>query len=347
MTEWRTDEPQHDLEQNEEGLKLMTTLQCFTPEEKERAHRLLAIRVAHMMGRKFEEGDWSYVYCKAKGFRQVGWSNLEIDVTHENLGIEHKMLCYRSKPSVEEACGTTLMHPSATRSIRLPSLDSDPDDAMVNILTQYGELIRKRTKKVRSQNRTGKPEDMRTGWLLWQAILRQFLYFEEPMSIPDPDLFEANWVEREPGKESGRKGSKNLWIFEKATGRKRYSITTSAGAKIQPYFDVPPPTDPNLHVFTVIGEQFMAGKVRMWLTEATLRDLQRLFGTVDAEALSQKIAKAANIATATAAANIPAMQYEPGGEVVISVEAYKALVDAFPGVTDEHSVRLLIESTMK
>lgn len=324
----------------------MSTLQCFTSEEKERAHRLLAIRVAHMMGRKFEEGDWSYVYCKAKGIPQVGWSNLDIDVTHENLGVEHKMLCYRSKPSVEEACGTSLMHPSATRSIRLPSLDSNPNDVMVSVLTQYGDLIKERTKKVRSQNKSGKPEDMRTGWLLWQASLRQFLYFEEPMSIPDPNLFEAKWVERESGTEGGRKGSKNLWIFEKATGRKRYSITTSAGAKIQPYFDVPPPTDPNLYVFTVIGDQFIAGKVRVWLTEATVRDLQRLFGTLDTEALSQKIIETASKATVAAATEISAMQDEPGGELVIAEEAYKALVNAFPGISDEHSVRLLIESTM-
>lgn len=324
----------------------MTTLQCFTPEERERAHQLLAIRVAHMMGRKFEEGDWSYVYCKAKGIPQVGWSNLDIDVTHENLGVEHKMLCYRSKPSVEEACGTTLMHPSATRSIRLPSLDSDPNEVMVSVLTQYGDLIKERTKKVQSKNKTGKPEDMRTGWLLWQASLRQFLYFEEPMSIPDPSLFEARWVERESAAEGGRKGSKNLWIFEKATGRKRYSITTSAGAKIQPYFDVPSPTDPNVYVFTVIGEQFIAGKVRVWLTEATIRDLGRIFETLDTECLSQKIIEAASKATATDANKISAMHEEPGGEVTISEEAYKALISAFPGVSDEHSVRLLIESMM-
>lgn len=324
----------------------MTTLPCFTPDEKERAHRLLAIRVAHMMGRKFEEGDWSYVYCKAKGIPQVGWSNLDIDVTHENFGIEHKMLCYRSKPSVDEACGTSLMHPSATRSIRLPSLDNDPNEVMVSVLNQYGDLIRERTKKVQSQNKTGKPEDMRTGWLLWQATLRQFLYFEEPMYIPDPRLYEAKWVERESGTEGGRKGSKNLWIFEKATGRKRYSITTSAGAKIQPYFDVPPPTDPNVYVFTVIGEQIIAGQIRIWLTEATIRELRRLFGTLDAEALSQKILDAASNAAAAAATKISAMQDEPGGEVAISEEAYQALVDAFPGVSDEHSIRLLIESAM-
>lgn len=324
----------------------MQTLQCFTPEERERAHRLLAIRVAHMMGRKFEEGDWSYVYCMAKGIPQAGWSNLDIDVTHENLGVEHKMLCYRSKPSVEEACGTTLMHPSATRSIRLPSLDSDPNEVMVSVLTQYGDLIKERTKKVNSQNKTGKPEDMRTGWLLWQASLRQFLYFEEPMSIPDPGLFEARWVERDSGTEGGRKGSKNLWIFEKSTGRKRYSITTSAGAKIQPYFDVPPPTDPNVYVFTVIGEQIIAGKVRVWLTEATIRDLNRIFGTLETDALSQKIIEAASKVTVTDVTNFSADQQEPGGEVTLDEEAYTALVQAFPGVSDEHSIRLLIDSAM-
>lgn len=297
-----------------------------------------------MMGRKFEEGDWSHVYCKAKGIPQLGWSNLEIDVTHENLGIEHKMLCYRSKPCIEEACGTTLMHPSATRSIRLPLLDADPNDVMADVLTQYGNLIEERTRKVRSQNRSGKPEDMRTGWLLWQASLRQFLYFEEPMTIPDPSRYEAKWVQRESGAHSGRKGSRNLWVFDKSTGHKRYSITTSAGAKIQPYFDVPPPTDPNVHVFTVIGERLIAGRVRIWLTEATRRDLQRLFGTLEVEALSQKIIGAACDAAGAAAAQSGAAQHEAGAEIVLAEEAYEALLDAFPANSDELSIRLLIES---
>ena len=42
-------------------------LQAFTQAEYEKAHQLLATKVAFMMGRKFEEGDWADVYCGAKG----------------------------------------------------------------------------------------------------------------------------------------------------------------------------------------------------------------------------------------------------------------------------------------
>lgn len=316
------------------------TLPCFTPEQKDRAHILLAIRVAHMMGRKFEEGDWSYVYCRAKGIPETGWSNLNIDVTHDNLGVEHKMLCYRSDTTLAQAFGTTLMHPAATRSIRVPSLDSDPNDAMRDILGQYAELIRARRAKVEEQNTTGLVADMRTGWLLWQESLRQFLYFEEAMVEPDPSLFKAEWVERQSG--GGiRKGSKNLWIFEKSTGRKRFSVTTSAGAKIQPYFDVPPPDDPNVYLFTVIGEQIAIGSIRVWLTAGTAKELERLVGSLDVDAVSEAVlSKVKNISDASRGVYVVE---ETGVCVTLREEAYRALVDALPGVSDEHCFRLLLE----
>ena len=43
-------------------------------------------------------------------------------------------------------------------------------------------------------------------------------------------------------------------MYEKITKQKRYSVTTSAGIKIQPYFDVPPPNDQNLYYFRVQSE---------------------------------------------------------------------------------------------
>jgi hypothetical protein len=217
------------------------TLPAFTPEEREKVQRLLALKVAHMMGRKLEEGDWSEVYCAAKGIPNRGWSNLNIDVIHDNLGVEHKMLCYRSKPTLDEACGTTLMHPSATRSFRIESIEADPNEVMRSVMTQYADLLLQRQRAVEAQNQTDHPVDMRTGWLLWQESLRQFLYFEEPTTPPDPEKHYAEWHERMGG---ARKASRNLWIYEKGTGRKRYSVTTSAGGKIQPYFDVPPPNEP-------------------------------------------------------------------------------------------------------
>lgn len=67
------------------------TLSAFSESEYKKARLYLATQVADMMGRKFEEGDWSKVYCAAKGIPLSPWSNLSIDVTYGNLGVEHKM----------------------------------------------------------------------------------------------------------------------------------------------------------------------------------------------------------------------------------------------------------------
>lgn len=316
------------------------TLPCFTQDQKDRAHALLAVRVAYTMGRKFEEGDWSYVYCRAKGIPEAKWSNLDIDVMHENLGVEHKMLCYRSRGTLAQAFGTTCMHPSATRSIRVPPLDTDPNDAMRDVLTQYAELIQARRLKIEEQNTTDQPVDIRTGWLLWQASLKQFLYFEEPMVEPDPSQYMAEWVERQV-KGGSRKGSTSLWIFEKTTGRKRYSVTTDAGAKIQPYFDVPPPTDPNTYLFTVIGEQIAIGRIRVWLTPSTVKELERLIGSLDIDAVSNVVLS--TIQNVEERAGVKAIFEETGISITLRKDAYCALVDAFPGVNDEHCFRLLLE----
>ncbi|HOU15241.1 MAG TPA: hypothetical protein PKZ84_19215 [Anaerolineae bacterium] len=71
-------------------MKRPDTRPAFSTVELMAAHRFLASRVAVMMGRKFEEGDWAYVYCAAKGISNEGWSNLHIDVMHGALGVEHK-----------------------------------------------------------------------------------------------------------------------------------------------------------------------------------------------------------------------------------------------------------------
>jgi hypothetical protein len=91
-------------------------LPVFTVDEFRRAHRLLAARVAHMVGRKFEEGDWADVYCSTKGIPKAGWSNLNIDNMHQNLGVEHKMLCRPSDRALTTWCGTSLMHPRSHES---------------------------------------------------------------------------------------------------------------------------------------------------------------------------------------------------------------------------------------
>jgi hypothetical protein len=316
----------------------MSSLPAFTKPERETVHCLLATKVARMMGRKLEEGDWADAYCRAKGIPNRGWSNLNIDVTHGNLGVEHKMLCYRSNTDIAQACGETLMHPAATRSIRVPTKRVTAENAMRDILTQYAELIAQRTQKVLEQAPADATADMRTGWLLWQESLRQFLYFEERMIAPNPDDFTAKWVESGGG---SRKGSKNLWIYERATGKKRYSVTTSAGAKIQPYFDVPPPTDPNLYIFTVIGEIITDGRVRCWVTHSTLVELEKLLGKLDAPTVSAAIQKYLAALPPADAKHIIAE--EPAEPLEINADAYSLLVSRLPGINDDHCFQLLIQ----
>jgi hypothetical protein len=315
----------------------MNTLSAFTPGQRDTAHRLLAAKVARMMGRKLEEADWADVYCRAKHIPTRGWSNLNIDVMHEGLGVEHKMLCYRSTANIAQACGETFMHPAATRSIRVPSGKVSAERAMREILRQYAELIEQRTQKVQGQAPAGTRSDMRTGWLLWQVSLRQFLYFEEPMKVPNAAEYTAEWVESGGG---SRKGSRNLWIYEKGTGKKRFSVTSSAGAKIQPYFDVPPPNDPNLYIFTVIGEVVMDGRVRCWLTRTTWHDLEKELGAVTPQTVSKAIKE--HLAELPAAETGPAVLEEPAEALEINAETYDLLTSRLPGVSDDHCFQLLV-----
>lgn len=318
---------------------MATTLAAFNAEEKKTAKILLATQVAMMMGRKFEEGDWSSVYCRTKGIPEQTWSNLNIDVMHEGLGVEQKMLCVRPKRSLMEFAGTTQMHPSATRSIRIASTDVSPNDAMQDVLRQYKELIEHRTLKVEKTSKNNEA-DMRTGWLLWERSLTEFLYFEERMSAPDPEMYYAEWNER--GAEGSRKGSKNLWIYEADTGKKRYSITTNAGAKIQPYFDVPPPNNENMFFFRVQGEDIGAGKILIWITSSTARELENILGALNPTVLSDAILRAALHFT----------QYQrdvvEGSKLAIPIEitkdAYVKLIETWGGVSDEHRAQLLIQA---
>lgn len=114
----------------------MTILPVFTDEQSRRAKILLAAKVASMMGRKLEEGDWSEVYCKAECIPDTGWSNLHIDINFNGQVIEFKMLCIaqlRGRP-IKSVCGTTLKHPAATRSIRIDDSSLSPDTVMNYVL---------------------------------------------------------------------------------------------------------------------------------------------------------------------------------------------------------------------
>ncbi len=323
-------------------MKRPRVLPAFSKEERERAHVLLATRVAFMMGRKFEGGDWSYVYCKAKEIPEQSWSNLNIDVTYEGLGVEHKMLGQPSDRPLRSVCGTRLMHPSLTRSIRLPSLDADAETVMREVLGQYVELLKERKRKLK-ENAPDKEPDLRTGWLLWHKSLQEFLYFEEETLEPEPSDYTAEW--KESGGGSG-KASKNLWVYEKDTGQKKYSITTSAGAKIQPYFDVPPPNEPNLYIFRVQGEEVSPGCIRIWVSVATARELQEIVGDLNVENLGLVIANAAaEPADDQAVGGPPREEARP---IEITSESYSLLTATFPNaVSDEHMVQMLLTGLRK
>lgn len=319
----------------------MSYLQAFTDKEKELAKRLLATQVASMMGRKLEEGDWSRVYCLAKNIPDGGWSNLHIDVNYQGLGLEMKLLRIaglRDRP-IKSVCGTTLMHPAATRSIRIDDTSRNATDVMCDVFKQYAELIQERTNRVKDAA-PGKMPDMRTGWMIWEDNLTEFLYFEERMLPPSPEQFTAEW-NLTPAK-GARKASKSLWIYDKDTKQKRYSVTTSAGIKIQPYFDVPLPSDENLYYFRVQSEPMNATIVRLWVSAATARALKSKLGSLDTATVSTAILKAIE-----RVGKIEETHEKDDGLAVavdISKEAHTKLLASWEAVSDEHRAQLLLRA---
>ena len=319
----------------------MTTLPVFSEEERSCAKAMLAAKVASMMGRKLEEGDWSEVYCKAKGLPDQGWSNLSIDINHEGLGVEFKMLRIGnlSGKTIRSVCGTTKMHPSATRSIRIEDLSVPADEAMIHVLTQYVALLEARTNQVKKGSRS-LSADMRTGWLLWETELREFLYFEERMLKPNPRDYYAIWNQTPP--RGARKPSKSLWIYEKSTKAKKFSVTTSAGIKIQPYFNVPPPDDPNLVFFRVQSEEYDEDTINLWVAEETASQLKKRVGNLTKQAMSDAIEIAARNKQQSKANEI--RDQDMAIAVPVSRASFNLLTSNWDGVNDEHLVQQLIRS---
>jgi len=315
-------------------------LQVFTSDQVLELQRRLAYKVVKMMGRKLEEDDWTSIYCEVLGYPPRGWSNLEIDVVAGRLGVEHKMLQVR-QGEITSVCGTSLMHPALTRSIRIESTDEPADDVMTSVLTQYGALLGDRRARIAVDAKCSSSEvELRTGWLLWQENLRQFLYFEELAVAPDPAGFTAEWVTRPSG--GPRKGSKNLWVYDRATGKKRYSVTTSAGIKIQPYFDVPSSLDPNAYVFTVYGEPLADDLVNVWLATTTHTELLHAVAMFGSDDVSGFIVDAAATLQGDPPTDAAPAPVEQAIHTPVSTVAYEALRTAFPGVNDDHSVQLLL-----
>lgn len=319
-------------------------LRAFSSAEFVRAKQLLATRVAQMMGRKLEEDDWHWVYCNAKEIPYSGWSNLYIDVSHGGLGVEQKLLRVpRLKGrSIKSVCGTTLMHPSATRSIRIADTEASAQKVMRDVFRQYSELLVARSKRVQ-ETATDADVDVRVGWLLWERGLTEFLYFEEPMIAPDPSAYFAEWNITPP--RGTRKGSKSLWIYEKNSNKKRFSVTTSAGVKIQPYFDVPAPTDENLYYFRVQSEPIGADTVQIWVSDYTAATLRRELGGLGKEHVSQAVIRAAKeypVERDVASPEIALAQ-----PIQLSEEAFRIFQAAWSGVNDEHRAQLFLKSLLK
>lgn len=354
----------------------MATLPAFDKEQLQLAQIYLATQVAEMMGRKFEEGDWARVYAAAKNIPLGTWSNLNIDVSHGALGVEHKMICRPAHKSILDACGTSIMHPAGTRAIRIPA-EEDPTIAAREVLRQYGELVDERTAIVRIRNEynhqlidrnvalsrliaearmtkasaaktlpneltpVGEADsepDMRMGWVLWTSDLSEFLYFEEKMTKPNPADFVAELKSSGGGR---RRASRNLWVYNRESGEKLYSITTEAGAKVQPYFKVPSPNDPNLCHFVAQGEQVDGGFIRVWLTPETARSLSNTLGSLESSIISKAIETA----------QVGEIRKQKEGEIfshvaveiLVPVENYILLRSIFEGVSDEHNFKQLLD----
>jgi hypothetical protein len=314
---------------------MITTLQAFTTEEQELATDNLSAKVATMIGRKMEEADWDFVYCNAKNIPVTDWSNLSIDINHDGLGVEHKMLRIKNPGSILDVCGTSRMHPSGTRSIRIPD-EKDPDKAMKSILNQYGKVIDDRTKTVKQHSTSGNA-DMRFGWLLWKEELDEFLYFEEAMLKPNYTDYYAQW-NKTPARGS-RKPSRSLWIYEKSTEQKKYSVTTEAGAKIQPYFDVPGPKDPNLYHFKVQGVCVDGGLIKVWITKSTAQSLELIIGSLETGELSQAIDNFTP--TSPVGNNKSSPAEEIARCVIVNESSYRKLEGMFNPISDEYMFQQL------
>ena len=309
-------------------------LEAFSADELEDVQSLMAAQVITMAGRKLEEADWTAVYCEAKDIPYAGWSNLDIDVVgNDGLGVEHKMMGTGNSSPISK-CGTRPMHPAMTRQIRIPDSD-DADEVMAVVLGQYADLVRRRGRWVEEQ--TGSEPDLRLGWLLWKGDLSEFVYFEERMSAPDSNDYYAVWKERPST--NRRQGSRNVWVYERDTDVKRYSITNQAGAKIQPYFDVPPVDHPALYHIQVDGEN-VDGGVRLWVTDATKRLLARLTDIEDEDAVSAFIMSSVSaIDFSELDAAPPAV---PAVPLRVSIEAYEALASSIAGATSDERLQQLV-----
>jgi len=246
-------------------------LKAFTSEQELLVAELLAEQVRHLLIVRghYEEYHWASLYRAAKGAPRGTWSNLQFrDFIHEGIGVEWKIL---GSDAPSAAMGRSVMHPSGTRRIEFDPTES-ADSCKERILTQWCRAMDEFEARVRAHGKSPRAE-IRWGVLLWGRDLGEFLYFEEPMIRPRHADYDARWETR-----TGRgKQTQSLYIYEKRTGKKRFSVThPSQGAKLQPYFDVPVSRS-DVHLFSVKS----ADVYPIWVSEETRAALRERIGDTD------------------------------------------------------------------
>ena len=124
-----------------------------------------------------------------------------------------------------------------------------------------------------------------------------------------------------------------------------YSVTTTAGAKVQPYFDVPLPDDPNLYHFKVQGIPVGDGLTKVWLTNMTANYLKTLLGGLDKDKISKAVAAIKDIQSTTIG---PVQEKNPmdivaniAVSVIVNSEDYKALKNKSEYISDEYMFQQL------
>lgn len=215
-------------------------IRAFSQAETQQAQTLLEQLVLAKQGAKIEEADWSSLYCDVIGAPRQKLSNLPFrDFNHDGVGVEFKFM---SRKSPISDVGKSIMHPSATRTISFDENDT-AENAKNMVLSQWAKQIEGFAERVSAGSSDGS-YDLRWGILLWAADHSEFLYFEERIEEPDPSQYEGRWVLSS----SRGQTSRNLHIFEKASGEKKFSCTLPRnGAKLQPYFRVPTLAEGAIH----------------------------------------------------------------------------------------------------
>ena len=142
--------------------------------------------------------------------------------------------------------------------------------------------------------------------------------------------------------------SAKIWLATRVVsmmGRKLeegdWSYVYCKAKQIQPYFDVPPPSDPNLYYFKVQGEVVDQDNVLLWVSATTAKGLKDRLGSLEAKCIEDAILETAkNINTGT---------FNPHSEeaavaLTISQKSYETLRGLGDAVSDEHRAQLLLNA---